>query len=214
VNKAEEWYWSVINELIEYTPWKVEGIFGHLMMGDARDKEYWREIYRSRKYPCLFYQFLAMATRKYQYKQYVEIGADRGVSTIMVASEMPAGGKVISIDHCDGVSYGDNAWKYVPPFMTNILKMEMDSLDIQKIHDAGIDLSQTDFWLIDGEHTYQRVRKECELYKPYWKQGAVVLFDDLIRIQPAFDELQYEHKCVEVGHLHGVNEGSGIIYVT
>lgn len=212
-NKAEIFHKKVLKELIYYTPYKVERFFADLRTGDGRSREYWNEIYRNRLCPCWFYQYIACAARMFKWKQTVEIGADRGASALMVASEMP-NGKVYSIDHRGGVSQGNQAWMYIPDDVTNIVKVEMDSLEIDKLLATGVDLLQTDFWIIDGEHTPDRVRRECVLYGSYWKEGAVIYFDDLSSIQPAFDELPFEHKFIDFGNLHGgTMEGSGLVVV-
>jgi predicted O-methyltransferase YrrM len=48
------------------------------------------------------------------------------------------------------------------------------SLDIEK---NG--LGKTDLWFLDSEHTESQLRAELELYKPYFKPGAILLFDDI-----------------------------------
>lgn len=43
-----------------------------------------------------------------------------------------------------------------------------------------IDLKQTDLWYLDGLHEETHLRAELELYKPFFKKGAIVLFDDMM----------------------------------
>lgn len=166
MNKAEQFHLKVLNELATYSTEKVDKYFLKLFMGDERDKSYWREIYRQYEYPCYYYQYLACATRILKAKQAFEIGADRGASTLMMASE---GAEVYSLDIRNG-------WEYV----TNCKKVHKffgDSLEFKKHED--MDLQKTKLWLIDGLHTYERVKAELEFYQQYFATGSVVILDDV-----------------------------------
>ena len=49
-------------------------------------------------------------------------------------------------------------------------------------------------WFIDTIHFARQLKKEVKLYKPFWKKGAIVVFDD-IRINdmfPVWEALQYD----------------------
>ena len=53
-----------------------------------------------------------------------------------------------------------------------------DDLDLNS-WPKGLDLSKTDLWFFDSLHTEDQLRKELELYKPFFKKGAIILFDDI-----------------------------------
>ncbi len=200
MNKAEVFHQKVLKELETYTIKKVDRFFKDLDKGDDRDAEYFKEIYRLRDYPCLFYSYLACAVRVLGAKQCVEIGADRGASALMMASE---GATVYSNDIRDG-------WEFVPNDVTNIIKLCGDSRDMKTF--GGIPLGKTDLWLIDGSHYPNQVREECKQFMPFWHEGTVVLFDDLTSIEPAFTELPYD-KIKNFAEIHGPDEsvGEGIL---
>jgi cephalosporin hydroxylase len=165
MNKSEIFHLEVLNELSTYTTEKVDNYFLKLFMGDDRDKSYWNEIYRQYpQYPCYYYQYLACAVRVLKAKQVVEIGADRGASALMMASE---GAKVYSIDIRNGWEYVKNNKK--------IVKIVGDSCVIPK----GVDLKKTKLWLIDGLHTVEKVQQELNVYKDYIVPGSVVIMDDI-----------------------------------
>jgi predicted O-methyltransferase YrrM len=98
-------------------------------------------------------------------KQVIEIGADRGVSSMMMASE---GARVYSVDIRNG-------WEYVKS--KKVVKLVGDSCDKSLFKD--VDLKQTKLWLIDGLHTYDKVKQELATYQEYMKTGDIVLMDDV-----------------------------------
>lgn len=167
MNQAETFHLKVLNMLSTYSTEKVDKYLISLFKGDRRDKDYWKEVYRQYDYPCYFYQYLACAVKVLGAKQVVEIGADRGTSAIIMASE---GAKVLSVDIRDG-------WEHAKGKDLPIQMIKGDSLD-QELFD-GYNLSETDLWLIDGLHTYPQVSQELAFYQKFFKTGAIVLLDDV-----------------------------------
>lgn len=199
MNKAEKFHKKVLKELETYTTKKIDWFFKGLDKGDARDKDYFDEIYRKKSYPCLFYSYLACCVKVLNAKRVVEIGADRGVSALMMASE---GAAVCSIDIEDG-------WEYIPEDMFSIIKVNKDSLDQSIPKDFGLFFSDAKLWLIDGLHTPEQVKKECKLYSPFWQEGTVVIFDDLMSIEPSFSNLPYD-KMRNFSEIHGIDKDVGV----
>lgn len=197
MNKAELFHLKVLQELSTYTTKKVDKYFLKLFMGDERDKSYWKEIYRQYDfYPCYYYQYLACAVRVLKAKQVFEIGADRGASTIMMASE---GAKVYSVDIRNG-------WEYVKA-QKNIHKLVGDSCDYKWT--GEFDFNKTKLWIIDGLHTYDQVKKELETYQKYFKTGDVVILDDTQQIGNIMNEIHMD-KMVSVD-IHG--NGVGVVWI-
>ena len=196
MNKAEAFHLKVLNELSTYSTKKVDKYFLKLFMGDAKDKSYWKEIYRQYDfYPCYYYQYLACAVRVLKAKQVIEIGADRGASALMMASE---GAKVYSIDIRNGWEYGDHK---------NIVKIVGDSLQVGYLVNA--DLKKTKLWLIDGLHTYDQVKKELEVLNKYFKTGDVIILDDTQQLGNIMDGIHMD-KMVSID-IHG--NGVGVIAI-
>jgi predicted O-methyltransferase YrrM len=120
----------------------------------------------------LYYQWLACLVKLLKPKQVVELGAASGISTIMIASELDSDAKFYSVDNDPVI-----AWTWMShdwPQLTKILESDLD-MNIWK----DIDLSKTDLWFIDTLHTPDQLKKEIELYSPYWKKGTIVVFDDI-----------------------------------
>lgn len=120
-----------------------------------------------------YYQWLACLMKLVKPKQVVELGAAAGISTILMATEMPKDSKLISVDIDPSL-----AWKWMPDEYPQVIKVLGDDLDL-KIYPKDVDLSKTDIWFIDSLHTEQQLRAEFELYRPFWKKGAIVVLDDI-----------------------------------
>lgn len=198
MNKAELFHLKVLHELSIYSTKKVDKYFLKLFLGDQRDKSYWTEIYRQYPfYPCYYYQYLACVIKVLKAKQVVEIGADRGASTVMMASE---GAWVYSVD------IRKDAWEYAR-FHKNVSCLVGDSCDLSLFE--GVDLNKTDLWLIDGLHTYEQVKKELEVYQKYFKTGDVIILDDTQQLGNIMNEI-YMDKLESVD-IHG--NGVGVVVI-
>ncbi len=196
---TQQFHERVLEELKTYSTEKVDQYFEHLQFGDGRQKSYYNEIYRKLDFPCLYYQYLACTARIVKAKQAVELGADIGVSALMLASETD--GKVYSVDNRE-------CWSLVPDEHPNIVKYLGDSTTLTLY--KGIDLQKTDVWLIDSDHSGPRFEKECQTYRPFWKKGAVVIADDVDQYRNAWDILEGDRLYIP-RDIHG--NGVGVLIV-
>ena len=108
-------------------------------------------------------------------KQVVELGGAMGVGDISILSSSYKDFQLWSItleEHGLEFAYVEKG-KY-PNFHSVI----GDDLDLNN-WPTELDLSKTDLWFIDSLHTEAQLRKELELYKPFFKKGAIILFDDI-----------------------------------
>jgi cephalosporin hydroxylase len=130
-----------------------------------------------------YYQWLACLTKLLKPKQVVELGAASGISTIMIATQLSPDAKFYSVDIDPTI-----AWKWMEKDYPQVEKILGDDLNMA-IWPGYADLNKTDLWFIDSLHTKEQLTKEIKLYKPYWKRGAVVVFDD-IRMEGLWDVWQ------------------------
>lgn len=121
-----------------------------------------------------YYQWLPKLIKMTKPKQIVELGGAMGVSAIAMLQTLPKTSKLYSItleEHGLEFSFMDKEYD-------NFIKIVGDDLDLNN-WPKDLDLSKTDIWFIDSEHTYEQVRKEIDLYKKYFKEGSILLFDDI-----------------------------------
>ncbi len=84
-----------------------------------------------------------------------------------------------------------------------------------------------DFLFIDGDHTYQGVKKDFEMYAPLVKSGGIIAFHDaalkdnpLVEVYKFWEEIagKYKNKLVTAGReesngFKGEGTGTGIIWI-
>jgi cephalosporin hydroxylase len=157
-----------------------------------------REVQNTNDRANLYYQWLACLIKLLKPKQVVELGAAAGISTIMMATELDKDAKLYSVDFDPEI-----AWKWMDKEYPQVIKILGDTRDIniwpqtESLYnkDWPMLLRQTDIWFFDSLHTEEQLRSELEIYKPYFKKGAVLVFDD-IHMNPGmnkvWDELPYD----------------------
>lgn len=138
--------------------------------------------------PNLYYQWLACLMKLVQPAQVVELGAAAGISTMMMASEMPIDSRLYSVDIDPTLG-----WKWMSKEYPQVVKILGDDLNMA-IWPGNVDLGKTDVWFLDALHTYKQLSAELELYKPYFKKGAILVFDDIqmSELRPIWEALPYD----------------------
>lgn len=121
-------------------------------------------------------------------KQVVELGGAMGVWSICVLQTLPIDSHLYSITLAEhGLEFS-----YVKEKYENFTPIVGDDLDMSNWR--GMELIKTDIWYFDSLHTTEQLTKELELYKPYFRKGALLLFDDIRmdELWPVWDSLEYE----------------------
>ena len=146
-----------------------------------------------------YYQWLACLVKYLKPKQIVELGPAAGISTIMMATQKPKDCVLYSVDIDK-----DLAWKWMKYDYPNVVKILGDDLDMSIWKENILDLSETDIWFIDTLHTTDQLTKELELYKPFFKKGAVVVLDDIRmpELWPVWDKLDYDKRETTIPNHH------------
>jgi cephalosporin hydroxylase len=179
------------------------------------------EIYDRGPNANRYYQWLACLMRVLKPKQVVELGAAAGISTIMMASQLPKESKLYSVDIDKSI-----AWKWMNRDYPQVEKVLGDDTDPDLWRknwsgskfdgtfdmELGPDLSKTDIWFIDALHTKEHLQKELDLYTPFFKKGTVVVLDD-IRMDGLWDiwrALPYD-KCETTNPNHHTGFGHFIV---
>lgn len=137
------------------------------------------------------YQWWPILIDEVKPKQVVELGGAMGVGTIMMLQGKYQDFHLYSITLAEGgLEFSFVADKY--PNLTMIIG---DDLDMNNW--KGVDLSKTDIWYIDSLHMEVQLRRELELYTPFFKKGTIIVFDDvrMPELYPVWKELceKYEH---------------------
>lgn len=122
---------------------------------------------------CAYYQWTPCMIDMLKPKQVVELGGAMGVWALCVLHALPQASHLYSITlEEQGKEFSFIADNY--PNLTKIVGTDLD-MDNWK----GVDLKETDVWFFDAEHTPEHLTKELDLYSPFFKEGAVILIDDV-----------------------------------
>ena len=134
---------------------------------------------------CAYYQWVPQLIKLTSPKQVVELGGAMGTWALMALQNIE--GKLYSItleEH--GLEF-----MFIKENYPNLIKIVGDDLDMYN-WPKDLDLSKTDLWFFDSLHTGEQLRKELDLYSPFFKKETIILFDDIHmpELEPVWQELK------------------------
>lgn len=151
----------------------------------------------------------------------VEVGAYRGRSAIALSAGAQSGIPVYAVDpHAE--MWVDGKLAYAgPDDRAAFYRAMLDSGASRNVHllnstserlTPGWDTPVSLLW-IDGDHTYEGVRRDWDCWKPHLVQGATVVFDDAH--DPNVGPQRLIHELLESGeitHRKNVGKVRSVIY--
>lgn len=176
-------------------------------------------------------EYVQLATLVHQRKPQVivEIGTANGGTLFAWCALAPPRAVIVSIDLPGGIHGGGYA--YWRSFIYRRFKQSGQLLHLIR---ADSHLPRTrdalqkvlppqgiDFLFIDGDHTYEGVKADFEMYSPLVRQGGLVALHDICLHAPEMDchvdkfwrEVQQKYKTTEI--IENVNQGGfgiGVVY--
>jgi predicted O-methyltransferase YrrM len=164
-------------------------------------------------------------------KYVLEIGTANGGTLFCFCKLANSDATIISIDLPSPLG-GYPEWKisFYQSFTKKDQKLYLLKKDSHKINTLEevkkiLDGNQLDFLFIDGDHSYEGVKKDFEMYSPLVKKGGIIAFHD-IALQPEFTKCyvhnfwrEIKNKTVETREIigkkndFGINYGIGIILI-
>jgi len=132
---------------------------------------------------------LAQVLSQRQLATVCEIGTFRGGTLFIWCRLAQPDAMLISIDLPGGAFGGGYFAKSIPFFQSFCQPGQSMHCLRGSSHDAGIrdefqqlmENRKLDFLFIDGDHSYEGVKKDFEFYAPYVKPGGVVGFHDILQ---------------------------------
>lgn len=78
--------------------------------------------------------------------------------------------------------------------------------------------SELDFLFIDGNHMYEYVKKDFEMYSPLVKKGGIIALHDIAEKEEGgvfnyWNELKTNYKHLEILHSDKKEKGIGVLYI-
>lgn len=154
--------------------------FSDVLASLPDDRPQWlKDMPYAMENPSHYYRLLFEIVKRYKPKYSLEIGVDKGGSTLTLAAANPEG-LVVSVD-IDQASC-ENARKIAEAHgLGNLRVAQNDSLahvkSLKEIEEQiGV---KAELLFLDGRHDFLHCRAEYEGYRPFMKQGGIILFDDI-----------------------------------
>ncbi len=129
---------------------------------------------------------LCRIVQKLEPKKIVEIGTASG-GTLFLFANITNPEKIVSVDLPSGsFGCGYPSWKI--PFFRSLGNKGVIQLIRADSHSQGtlrkvktlLKSSKVDFLFIDGDHTYQGVKEDYQMYSPLVKKGGIIAFHDIV----------------------------------
>jgi predicted O-methyltransferase YrrM len=170
-------------------------------------------------------------------KRSLEIGTNYGGTLFLLCTLSPPGAKIISVDLPSGKFGGGYPRRKIPLFrrfprsgqQLHLIRADSHSPETKERVLKILAGEQLDYLFIDGDHTYDGVRRDFEMYSPLVRSGGIVAFHDIVtnkqesecHVVRFWSELssRYQHReiierpsngLVPVGLSGGPMEASGI----
>jgi predicted O-methyltransferase YrrM len=168
--------------------------------------------------------------QKQKPKYVLEIGTAGGGSLFMLSQVIENDAILISVDLPNGQfggGYPKNRINLYNSFAKRSQKIKLirqDSHSLESLKSVKMILKENnlDFLFIDGDHSYEGVKKDFELYSPLVKKNGLIAFHDIVPgsavnvggVPFFWKQLKERHKYVEiVSDWNQGGYGIGIIYV-
>ena len=164
MNRAQKLYEEILPVFEKYEP-KMEHISQMPQRGidDVLNKKEWG-----------YYQWLACLVKVKKPIQFIELGGAMGVACVSILSELPKTSTLFSIT----LPENKLEFSFIKRPYFNFRPVLGDDLDLAVWPEDCV-LGVTDIWFIDTKHEEAHLKKEFEIYKPFFKKGAIILLDDI-----------------------------------
>lgn len=157
---------------------------------------------------------LAAMIQQLKPKFAMEIGTARGGTLFALCSLSDPTATIISLDLPGGPFGGGYRWYHASifrlfPGLTQTLHLIRGDSHEQSSKDrveAALAGKQLDFLLIDGDHSYEGVKRDFEMYSPLVRRGGLVAFHDIADHPPKtgtevrrfWEEIRHSFKDEEI----------------
>jgi predicted O-methyltransferase YrrM len=181
---------------------------------------------------------LCYILRKHKVRSALEIGTAGGGSLFLFCRVAQPEARIISLDYpasaleARNKKYRDMLYKqfaYGRQELTlltgsshdgSMLLEVYDKLGGQYVDGKQLSIKTLDFLFIDGDHSYEGVKKDFEMYSQFVKKGGLIGFHDIetnknVRVDTVrifWNELKSKYKTRELCYSNGNGYGIGIVY--
>ncbi len=161
-------------------------------------------------------------------KVFVEIGTANGGTLFLLSKMLPQDAFIVSLDLPQGEfgggypSWRREVYEAFAKDTQAISLIRADSHQVTSLEQlrSALDGRQIDFLFIDGDHTYEGVKKDYEMYAPLVAKGGMVAMHDIsenvidtrCQVHRFWAEIKKKEKKTEQFIAKDSPKGIGIIY--
>ena len=125
-------------------------------------------------------------------KRSMEIGTYRGGTLFLLCTFSASDAQIISLDLRRGQFGGGYHWAKIPLFKCfarngqklRLVRGDSHQPETKRRIEALLAGEHLDFLFIDGDHTYEGVKRDFEMYAPLVRRGGIVAFHDIAEHAP------------------------------
>ena len=161
-------------------------------------------------------------------KVVVEIGTRMGGTLFLFTKVSADNAKIVSIDFPDGHGGGYSNSRYnfyklfaVPPQKMELIKGDSHEESTKARLEKFLDGQKIDFLFIDGDHSFEGVKMDFEMYSTFVRPGGLVAFHDIkptkenswSGVIPYWDTIKDKYKSEEFMGPEDTWGGIGIVEI-
>ncbi len=111
----------------------------------------------------------------------VEIGSYIGASSLMIARGLPKNSRLVCIDTWQNDAMTEGNWDSFEVFKKNTSKVshKIDPWRMTSVEAGKVFNEEIDFVFIDGDHSYEGVKQDVEIWFPRLKSGGIIAMHDI-----------------------------------
>ena len=173
---------------------------------------------------------LGRLVRERRPKTVMEIGTCNGGTLFVLCRLADPNATIISLD-LPGGKFGGGYRTYRIPVMhlmkapgqrLRLLRADSHSRETRELLVRALQGVKLDFLLIDGDHSYEGVKQDFEMYSPFVSRGGIVAFHDIVphppqtgcKVEQFWNEVKtgYQHREIVENPEQG-SCGIGVLFV-
>lgn len=161
-------------------------------------------------------------------RTFMEIGTCHGGTLCILSRLTGPNGTIISLDLPDGEFGGSYKWFHIPIFKAfpyakqklHLLRGDSHSQEMGNAVRKILHEKKLDLLFIDGDHTYEGVKKDFEDYSGLVRPGGIIAFHDIVQhpsdhcdVHRLWQELKSKYRHEEIVESYSQNwAGIGVLY--
>jgi predicted O-methyltransferase YrrM len=152
-------------------------------------------------------RMLAELARDQRPKTVLEIGTSDGGTFYIWCQHLSSANQLVSLDLPDGRFGGGYDAQKVSLYDQFNTKTELDFIRKNSHNNSTLDevqhlVNSVDFLFIDGDHTYEGVRKDFEMYKKLVSDGGIIAFHDIVEHPKTEEEVMKRRHETDIEDRH------------